>query len=398
MIFVIRTDYAVFEYFAGNYVWNMAVNHAIVSGARIGEIDQMCRPLVEAAKAEGNDESATAAFLAAWCTVADRLVQQAKVDEEAGHLISAGEKLGRASTYYLTAERMQRPGAAGRQDLYRKVIDTFRRSVEFERENCEFVEIPYSANGRETSFPGLFVRGEGDGPRPCVVEFNGLDSTKEMVYGNGLAQKLAKRGISTLIMDHPGSGEALRLRGMTGSYQSEKYGGAGLDYLASRDDCDAGRCGVVGWSLGGYYAPRAAAFESRFKACVAWGAIYSWPELGAYRQESGQGTEPSVPHFAEHIAWVFGLKTPEDFPPFAATMSMAEHSHRITMPFLVIHGSNDRQIPALFAQKQYDAAVNSSRRELHIVTPEEGGVEHVGFDNPTFTTSYIADWLAETLV
>ncbi|QXJ24272.1 prolyl oligopeptidase family serine peptidase [Actinomadura graeca] len=384
-----------FEYFPGNYVWNMTVNHAIVSGARIGEIDQMCRPLLDASKADGNDASATEAFLASWRVVADRLVEQAKADEKAGHLISAGEKLGRASIYYLTAERMQRPGAQGREDLYRKVVDTFRRSIEFGRENCEFVEVPYSADGRDTTFPALFIRGEGDGPRPCVVEFNGLDSTKEMVYGNGLAQKFAKRGISTLIMDHPGSGEALRLRGMTGSHQSEKFATAGLGYLASRDDCDAGRCGVAGWSLGGYYAPRAAAFEPRFKACVSWGAIYSWAELGAYREE--RGTQPSVPHFAEHIAWVFGLKNLEELPPFAAKMSMAEHSHRITMPYLVIHGSNDRQIPALFAQKQFDAAVNSSRRELHIVTPEEGGVEHVGFDNPTFTTSYIADWLAETL-
>jgi len=38
-----------FEYFANNYVWNLSVNIALESGAQIGEIDEMCRPLREAA-------------------------------------------------------------------------------------------------------------------------------------------------------------------------------------------------------------------------------------------------------------------------------------------------------------------------------------------------------------
>jgi len=36
---------------------------------------------------------------------------------------------------------------------------------------------------------------------------------------------------------------------------------------------------MMGWSLGGYYAPRAAAFEKRFALCVAWGANHFWGEL-----------------------------------------------------------------------------------------------------------------------
>ena len=39
---------------------------------------------------------------------------------------------------------------------------------------------------------------------------------------------------------------------------------------------DPGRIGLVGWSLGGYYAPRAAAFEKRLALCVAWGANHDW--------------------------------------------------------------------------------------------------------------------------
>jgi hypothetical protein len=47
--------------------------------------------------------------------------------------------------------------------------------------NCERVEIPYQGSG----FPGLFVKGHGEGPRPCMVFCNGLDSVKEMTYLSG---------------------------------------------------------------------------------------------------------------------------------------------------------------------------------------------------------------------
>src|SRR5271170_7207377 len=49
-----------FRYFPTNYVWNLSVDLAIEMGARIGEIEEMCAPLVEASKksdAADEDES-----------------------------------------------------------------------------------------------------------------------------------------------------------------------------------------------------------------------------------------------------------------------------------------------------------------------------------------------------
>jgi dienelactone hydrolase len=65
------------------------------------------------------------------------------------------------------------------------------------------------------------------------------------------------------MVDPPGSGEALRLRGLTSRVDSEAWATACVDYLETRDDVDPTRIGLVGWSLGGYCAPRAAAFEKR---------------------------------------------------------------------------------------------------------------------------------------
>ena len=91
--------------------------------------------------------------------------------------------------------------------------------------------------------------------------------------------EFAKRGVSCLLVDQPGVGEALRFGGLHAIAESERWAAAALDYLETRKDVDGKRVGMMGWSLGGYYAPRAAAFEKRFRLCVAWGANHNWGEL-----------------------------------------------------------------------------------------------------------------------
>ena len=107
------------------------------------------------------------------------------------------------------------------------------------------------------------------------------------------------------MLDQPGTGEALRLQGLTARIETEAWAGAAVDYLETRDDVDADRIGIVGWSLGGYYAPRAAAFEKRFALVVAWGANHNWGEVQRRRLER-EGEHP-VPHYWEHVLWVWGF-------------------------------------------------------------------------------------------
>ena len=130
-----------FRYFPTNYVWNLSVDLAIEMGAKIGEIEEMCAPLQEAAKQP--DASGTAAFRGTWSKMGDKLCALAEEDEGRGRLISAGDKYGRAATYYLTAERLQAHNAPGRLDLYKRLRSVFDRGVRLAHENCERVEIPY---------------------------------------------------------------------------------------------------------------------------------------------------------------------------------------------------------------------------------------------------------------
>ena len=80
---------------------------------------------------------------------------------------------------------------------------------------------------------------------------------------------------------------------------------------------------------------------------------------------------------------------------YAPQISLVGVVEKITVPFLITHGANDRQIPLAYAHQSYDEAVNSPLRELKIFTDREGGIEHVSADNMEPARSYIADWIAQ---
>ena len=379
-----------FKYFPTNYVWNLSVGLAIEMGARMGEIEAMCGPLQEAAKQP--DAEGTQAFRDTWGKMANKLCGLAEEDEARGRLLSAGEKYSRAGIYLTTCERLQAHGAPNRLELYKESLALFRKGVTLSGEACERVEIPYE--GKHLS--ALYVPAQGvEGPAPLLVQVNGLDSTKELAYHVGMPKWLAQRGVASLVLDQPGTGEALRLQGLTARYDSEHWASRVMDWLETRDDVDSKRIGMEGVSLGGYYCPRAVAFEPRFACGVVLGANHDWRDVQKRRLEK-EGDFP-VPHYWEHVCWVWGARDIDEFMAIAENVHLDGVVEKIRVPFLVTHGEKDSQIPLKWAQRTYDQLVNSPNRELKIFTEREGGVQHAAFDNAINPGHYIADWVAETL-
>ncbi|MFD0689657.1 alpha/beta hydrolase family protein [Actinomadura fibrosa] len=380
-----------FEYFPGNYVWNLGVVATLNSGGLIDEVDRACRPIREAA-ARGED-AGTADFLRAWTALTDQLAAQAEAAEKAGHTRTAGRLYARATNYLCQAERMLSNSDPNRLPAYRRVLDLQQKAFDLkDGGRVTRVAVPYEG----TALPAYFsaAPATADGPAPAIVLVNGLDSTKEHQYSSGHWEELAARGISCLMLDQPGSGEALRLQGLTARIDAEAWGSAAFDWLAARPDVDSARIGIVGWSLGGYYAPRVAAFEHRYALVVAWGANHNWGAVQRRRLER-EGERP-VPHYWEHVLWVWGHTDLREFIDFADGVHLDGAVERITAPFLIAHGANDRQIPVRYAHRSYDQAVNSPKRELRIFTPEEGATEHIGLDHLPHVSTFIADWVTDT--
>jgi dipeptidyl aminopeptidase/acylaminoacyl peptidase len=282
-------------------------------------------------------------------------------------------------------------------DVYRKSVSLFREAAANLRyPRIEPVEIPYA----NASLPGLLVhpdpRASGRRPAPAMVFFDGFDVTKELQYGFGIPD-LAARGIGCLIVDGPGNGESVRFRNLPLIAETERYATPVFDYLAGRQEFDPKRIGVMALSLGGYYAPRAAALEPRFACCVAWGAQWDYHDIWKRRLElldSGKVLSLSVP--PEHLQWVLGV------PDRASALKKLEGFRldgivqKIACPFLLVHGAGDEQIPLALAQKCFDA-VGSKKKTFKVFEREEGGFHHCQVDDVTIGVHYMWDWVEDVL-
>ena len=377
-----------FEYFPDNYTWSLAAMQPLNSSGCIAEVDDACRPLKELSK-RGDDPDAVEAWHENWKRVAEKVEHLAARDEEAGHHLSAGRKYLRATLYYSAAERFLNNRDPRKLETYKKFLSSFKKAIQLRREPVEWVEVPF----KDSSLPALFVPALGGGKAPCMIHFDGFDVMKETIYSR-VGSEYRRRGISLLIVDHPGVGEALRMRNMYSGPDTEVPAAACVDYLETRSDVDPERIGIIAVSLGGYYAPRAAAFEKRLKCCVAWGAIWDWGQIWEHRL-SGHTKHLPVPLF--QLTWVLGKDTDEEALEVTKKMTLEGVADKITCPLLVVHGENDRQIPLWHAEKTIEAAVNSPKRELKVFTSAEGGVEHCQADNQTLFIDYATDWIAEVL-
>ena len=339
---------ALFQYFPNNYVWNLSVAIALESGAQIGEIEDMCAPL-RAAAARGED-AGTGEFLKQWILCAENLVVLAEEDLALGRGYSAASKLNRASLYFQVAERMQDRGAPARAETYAKAVGCFQRSIDVGGRNFRRVEIPYQG---DTIAGYLTLANTAGRPAPTVLYVNGLDSTKEMLAWSGLPLALAQRSISTLSIDQPGTGEALRLHNLHAVYDTERWASVVVDWLVKQPEVDARRLGMGGISLGGYYAPRAVANEPRFACGFVWGANHNWGEVQEARRRN-EGERP-VPHYWNHVSWVWGASNLEEFMALCPNINLNGQMEKIRVPFLITHGEKDRQIPVKYRAPKFRA-------------------------------------------
>jgi dipeptidyl aminopeptidase/acylaminoacyl peptidase len=234
---------------------------------------------------------------------------------------------------------------------------------------------------------------EAKGRAPTVVLFDGMDNCKEMsVLFAGL--EFARRGFNTLAIDGPGQGEALRLRRIYARHDYEAAGTAAYEFVAKRPDVDPKRAVIMGYSFGGYYAPRIAAFERRYSACVCLGALH-W-DLHAWQKKIKEQLAADPKKSAQsnfQFQWILGLSDPDEALERAKDFSLAGVAEKIACPVLITHGANDRVVPVEAAHKLY-AALTTPKKTLRIFAPEEGGAEHCQVDDRPLGISYIADWIA----
>lgn len=237
----------------------------------------------------------------------------------------------------------------------------------------ERIEVPFEGS----RLVGNLRRPHGVARPPVVLMVVGLDSAKEEM--GPYEDLFLERGLATFAFDGPGQGEGEYDLALRGDYEVPVA--AVIDHLVARDDLDAERIGLWGVSLGGYFAPRAAAHEPRVRACVALAGPYDWSECW-----------PQLPSLTREAFRVRShLATEEEALEHARTLTLAGSAARITCPLLIVFGRRDRLIPAAHAERLLAEATGETR----LLMVEEGN--HVA-NNRAYEYRYAtADWMAQRL-
>ncbi len=377
------------DHFPSNFLWsNAALACKGMAPYGVVAMDEIDR-IVEKLKTRQGEP---AAWPQEWCALAEQLEKTADAAAAKGRDRTAGNYYLRAGNYYYTGERFIPPGDE-KVAVGRKAYRCYREGLTRRHPEIEFVEVPYESK----TLPALFMKAPGVTIRaPTVVIFNGMDNCKEMsVIFAGL--EFAKRGMHTLAIDGPGQGETLRFRGIPSRFDYEVPGRAAYDYVAQRADVDPVKVAIMGYSFGGYYSARIAAFDKRYATGVSMTALH-W-DLAGWQQrikEKARAEGAKVAQSNFQFQWVVGAADTNASIEIAKRFTLKDVAHQITMPYLVTHGANDRVVPVENAQKLYDA-IGSSKKTLRVFTSEDGGAEHAHVDNRQVGVDFVADWISDTL-
>ena len=379
-----------------------AASYGLYGGSEIGEVLATAKQIHE-----GDFES----WYIAWQRTAARIEALAAHALHEGHRVSAGQAFLRASNYYRTAEFFLAPDDPRRMATFDKSRTTFWQFLELSGLCVERIRIPYEG----TTLPGYFYRvDDSNTPRRTLLSLGGFDSTGEELYFFAAAAAL-QRGYNVLTFEGPGQGEPLRVQRLPARPDYEVPVRAAVDYLLTRPEVDRERIALMGSSLGGYYAPRAAAFEPRVKALISNGVVFDWWATQTRTKPAlafivSKLKSPRAVQILLNLAmrfnselrwgvrngmWVYGTQDPVEMIREWQRYSLKDVAGLIRQPTLILHGERGHFIP----HEQVDqlCAALKAPKTLRVFTQEEGAEEHCQMGNLTLLHQVLFDWLDETL-
>jgi dienelactone hydrolase len=311
-------------------------------------------------------------WLPRWREVALEWEALASEWEAAGRLVSAGGAWQRAALCFHFARFLSVDDEPAYLAASGRAVAAHAAALRLLDPGAERVEVGLGP----AAMAGILRRPAG-ARAPLVFLVPGLDSAKEELLG--WSDVFLRRGLATLAIDGPGQGEGGYGEGrMRPDYEAAV--GAFLDALAGRPGLDLDRVGLAGVSLGGHYAPRAAAFEPRVRAVVAIGGPYDIGECWA-------GFPPMTRAKARyHLGRVSEAEAAERLRAF----TLRGVASRISCPLLIVSGGQDRLVPCGQAKR---LAAEAPRAELLLYETGNHCCTNLFWRHTPLT----ADWLAERL-
>lgn len=365
-----------------DFVARTAVGHAAMGTSDIGPV------LETLSRCTGDDP---AGWYEAWHEQADRFRAAATEARSAGHTATAAALFLSASEFYDQSLAF----VDGMPDPDAVLLPTFR---EHRAAWDDFVaasdgrHLPVDVALDAVTMPGYLFRPDASGaPRATLVVTNGSDGSLSGLWATAVRPAL-DRGWNAYVFDGPGQQSLLFEQGVAFRHDWEAVLTPVVDALVARPDVDAGALLAYAISQGGYWLPRALAFEHRFVAAVADGGVVDvarvWnknlpPPLlklldAGERDQFNEYMQaaPADPQQAVEFAFrarPYGGKTPYDVFAAVQPFRLDGLTEKITTPLLITDPDGEGFFPGQ-SRELYEAL--PGEKQIVAFTREQGADQH----------------------
>lgn len=303
-----------------------------------------------------------------------------------------------AAGYARIAEFFTPPRSAEKAERYhrcRELFDTVFADTHVVRH-----EVPCAGG----TLPALRLAATGSATGDTVLLHGGFDSLIEEFFP--ICQRVAAAGFDVVAFDGPGQGGARTVNGLTADHDWEKPVGAVLDHFRLK------RAALVGISMGGYWALRAAGREPRIHRVVAWPPVYDWlhrvpPVLRRpvrtmvrhrrfmrWSVRTRARLAPTLRVVVDQVLYMLDSDDPADVADWFLGMN-AEHlgSARVHQDVLLMCGEHDAFQPPSLNRAQAGALTAARSVTTRMFTRAEHADQHCQMGNLELACQVLTSWL-----
>lgn len=323
-----------------------------------------------------------------------------------GDMALAEKRIENAIAYYRMSEFFMYDGDPDKKKYYKKACDLFYDFYKayFKSGKIKRFEVPYE----NIKLPVMYAVAKGK-CKDCIVLHGGNDSYFEELFIPMLY--FAERGFDVYLFEGPGQGGVVRLQNKHFTHEWEKPVAAVLDYFKLSDVT------IIGASLGGMLAPRAAAFEKRIERVIAWSVFPSFIDvlLGtvpAFRRRMlrlclrlklkgllnaalkiASRKDELMRWGLSHGMYAYEAKTPYEYVKKMERYQILDIAHLITQDVLIAGASRDHFIDYTLVGKEIAALKNVHSLTFRLFTEAENASNHCNCGNTRLVLDYFMQWI-----
>jgi pimeloyl-ACP methyl ester carboxylesterase len=380
-----------------NYQAFRTLGHAPYGGALPGEVMSLIPRI-------SDDES----WKREWSTMAERCETMAK---KANDPISKGNSLLRASNYYRAAEFFIQPigkDLKAKKDLYRKSVKDFQEALQYLSIPHHIYRVPWE---NDTMLVYYFP---GKPNKPVIFINGGFDSTNEESYFFAGAALIA-RGYPVVMFEGPGQSSMIKEYNVRFTPQWHKPVGKIIDFIVTKEpELATSKKILMGISMGGILAGRAAAIDKRIDGIVLFGSPYDMEDAALFQMPMAvrwlyrQGFSETVNTITDlkkkrdrgtrwginNGIWTVGGNDPYLMIKAFRAYTLKDVQDKILCHVLCIYGekdiyvSDDKQM-TLFR----NSFKNAASYTMKVFSEEDGAAEHCQIGSTEQSSQAIVSWL-----